>query len=52
MARQRATMNKWHEKKWQAKCGVTRCCIKVAMAKKVETAKRSVRANWKNEATG
>ena len=47
MARQRAVRNMWHEKKGWIKCRVTRCCIKVVAAKKMEMVKRSMRLNWK-----
>ena len=47
MARQRVATNTWHEKKWWAKCRVTRRHNKVAMAKKTEMVKRSARANSK-----
>ena len=44
-------MNMWHEKKWQEKCGVTGCHIKVAMAKKNRDGEKKCEGELENEAT-
>ena len=35
------------ERRWQIKCGATRWCIKVVVAKRTKRMKRSMRANWR-----
>ena len=51
MARQRAATNTWRKKKWQAKCGATRCHITVAIGGENRDGEKKCEGELENEVT-